>query len=212
MAAIEALCTRCLVLERGRVEFDGSPTTAISRYLALLSPSSDQREPGDIDLTEMGNRHKSERPLLLRLRLSNPTLRAAGTLRMGERLSLSVVVSGLHEMPGAIVGFQLRNDLDHLLATFHTRMKPPREVSPAGPCEEYSFDLAPLPLAPGRYWISVGVNDPNRGGRVDHVGRAASFEIVPADVHRSGYELDGREGAFFVDFEWCARPLDGIAD
>ncbi len=59
-----------------------------------------------------------------------------------------------------------------------------------------------------RYWFSIGVWDPNRSGLADRVERAISFEVVPADVYGSGYDVQAREGAVFADFEWEVRPVE----
>src|SRR3982751_5250944 len=51
MSAVQALCTRGILLERGKVCFDGDATEATHRY---LSPprSQDGQAPGEFDLTD----------------------------------------------------------------------------------------------------------------------------------------------------------------
>jgi ABC-type polysaccharide/polyol phosphate transport system ATPase subunit len=46
--AIQGMCSKCLVLERGRVEFDGAAVEAVQRYTELVA-LSEQMEPTQVD-------------------------------------------------------------------------------------------------------------------------------------------------------------------
>jgi lipopolysaccharide transport system ATP-binding protein len=48
MAAITSLCDRCILLERGRMVFDGSPSDAILKYY-----SNDQSSPSSVDFSRV---------------------------------------------------------------------------------------------------------------------------------------------------------------
>jgi lipopolysaccharide transport system ATP-binding protein len=205
MAAIEALCTRCIVLEEGTIRFDGKPDEAIARYVSLIS--ADVANGAEADLTTRERSALHPRPVLRRVGLRGPLLEPTQTIRMGDGLSVIVEVDGLHDMPGAFVGLDLRSDLDQAIATFHGRMKPPRRSRAGRVREEVVFELGALPLMPGRYWFSIGVWDPNRSGLADRVERAIGFDVVPADVYGSGYDVQPREGTVFADFEWEVRPV-----
>ena len=146
-------------------------------------------------------------PVLRKVGLRGASLEPIKTIRMGDGLSVVIEVDGLGDMPGAFVGIDLRSDLDQAIATFHGRMKPPRRSHAGHGREEVVFDLGALPLMPGRYWFSIGVWDPNRSGLADRVERAISFDVVPADVYGSGYDVQSREGTVFADFEWEVRPV-----
>ena len=209
MAAIEALCSRCVVLDGGRVLFDGPPVEAVSKYLASVS-DNETGEWGDFDLTVRPERDRDrwEHLILRRLRLTAPGFDAVGSVRMGDPLNVVVDVDGLNELPGAFLGLEIRSELDQPLATFHSNMKPARQSHQRGQREEVVFEVGALPLMPGRYWIGLGIWDPNRNWLADRVERAASFEVLPANVYGSGYEVKAQEGAMFVDFQWEVRPAE----
>ncbi len=207
MAAIETLCHRCIVLEGGKIEFDGSPAEAVARYISLLSPGAESAM-GEFDLRVRGDGERRERPILRRLRFVDELLRASGGIRIGDPLELVVELDGLAEIPGAYVGVELRSDLDQRLVTFHGKMKPAREHHPRRTREEMLLRIDPLPLMPGRYWVSLGVWDPNRNRLADQVRRAASFDVTPANVYGTGYSVRPEEGAIFLDFEWELRPME----
>jgi lipopolysaccharide transport system ATP-binding protein len=208
MAAIEALCPRSIVLEKGRIEFDGPTDEAIAHYIGLSAGPIEGR-PGEADLMSAPGREKNrEKTHLRRVRLLNPLAEPVGTFRMGQPLTIAIEVEGLDELSGAIVGVDLSNEFGKSMATFHTRMKPARESRVRTRREQYTFDVGPLPLMPGRYWVNVGVWDTVAGHGADRVERAAAFDVVSADVYGSGYEVKTQEGSMFVNFVWEVAPLD----
>jgi lipopolysaccharide transport system ATP-binding protein len=207
MAAIETLCHRCIVLEDGSVQFDGTSQDAVAKYISLLAPSASSAM-GEFDLNTQPQRNRWERPILQRLRFVDELLRTSGTLPMGAPLTVVVEVEGLNEISGGFVSVQLYSDLDKRLATFHGHMKPPRRAHARNQREEVVFELETLPLMPGRYWLGLTVWDPNWNRPADRVERAASFEITVANVYGSGHEVRPEEGAIFIDFEWELRPVE----
>src|SRR5262249_15323713 len=148
MAAIEGLCSRCIVLDAGAVVFDGSPTEAISRYISQLT-AGDIGQHGEFDLVSRSDADPFERRVLRGVRLAGQSGEAVGSVSMGDPLTVIVVVEGLDDVTGAIVGMELRSDIDQPLTTFHTQMKPPRRAHERSHREELVFDLGTLPLMPG---------------------------------------------------------------
>ena len=205
MGAIETLCDRCIVLEGGTVDFDGPPVEAVTRYIALLAPRA-AGIAGEFDLTNREDRTRWANPILQRVRFVEEPLRSTGTLPMGGYVSMIVDVEGLNTIDSAYVGIELYTDLDQRIATFHARMKPPLAAHARATREEMAFRIGPLPLLPGRYWLSIGVWDPNRSELADRVNRAASLDVTPANVYGSGYAVRPGDGSVFMDFDWELRP------
>ena len=163
---------------------------------------------GEFDLSSRSNGHRQGAPILRRLRFVDEMLQATGALQMGEALTVVVDVEGLNALNGAHVGIELRSDFDQKLASFGPPMKPARRTHARSHREELVFELGPLPVQPGRYWLNVAVWDPNRNGYADRVDRAASFDVTSANVYGSGYATRPEEGALFIDFEWELRPAE----
>jgi lipopolysaccharide transport system ATP-binding protein len=217
MAAIEGLCSRCIVLDAGTVVFDGKPVDAISTYISQLK-AGDIAGQGEFDLTTRADTDPFERPVLRSVRIAGPSGESVGSVRMGDPLTVIVVVEGLDDVTGASVGMELRSDIDQPLTTFHTQMKPPRRAHVRCHREEMVFELASLPLMPGRYWLTIGVWDPLQNRHADRVERAAHFDVIASDVHRSGYQVKANQrdagelaSVLFVPFDWEVRParVDG---
>jgi lipopolysaccharide transport system ATP-binding protein len=199
MAAIEALCSRCIYLEQGHVAFDGSTADAISRYLSAGSESHESAV-GVFDLEgEPGN----ERGLLRRLRVLSNTGVPVDSVRMGDGLTLIVEVDGVSALQGSEIGIEVRSQLDQLLFSIGTNQKAPRSMSPRGQTEEIVFELDRMPLVPGSYWLTVGVWDPDSRTALT-VERAASINVIAADIYNSGWAL--WQSVVYGEFEWELRP------
>ena len=156
MAAIEALCSRCIYLDHGRVAFDGPTHEAISRYLSAGSESHESTV-GVFDLEgEPGN----ERGFLRRLRMLSSDGKPVDSVRMGDGLTMILEVDGISAIRGSEVGIEVRSQLDQLLFTIGTNHegKPARRPR-GGHAEEIVFELDRMPLTPGSYWLTVGVWD-----------------------------------------------------
>jgi lipopolysaccharide transport system ATP-binding protein len=201
MAAIEALCSRCIYLEHGQVAFDGPTHEAISRYLSAGSESHESAV-GVFDLEgEPGN----ERGLLRRLRVLSSDGQPVDSVRMGDGLSIVVEVDGVSSIRGSEVGVEIRSQLDQLLLMFGTHQKEARSMSPRRETEEIVFEIGRMPLTPGNYWLTVGVWDAD-ARRAISVDRAASINVIAADVYNSGWAL--WQSVAFEEFEWDLRPRD----
>src|SRR5262249_44417712 len=110
MAAIEGLCSRCILLDAGTVVFDGKPVDAISRYISQLK-SGDIAGQGEFDLTTRADADPFERPVLRSVRIAGPSEESVGSVRMGDPLTVIVGVEGLDDVTGASVGMELRSDI-----------------------------------------------------------------------------------------------------
>ena len=201
MAAIEALCQRCIYLEKGRVAFDGSTADAISRYLSAGSESHESAV-GVFDLDgEPGN----ERGYLRRLRVLSKTGQPVDSVRMGDGFTLIVEVDGLADMHGTQVGIQIRSQLDQMLISIGTNQKQARTVSPHHDTEEFVFECDRMPLVPGNYTLTVGVWDPETRTPL-MVERAASINVIAADIYKSGWAH--WQSMVYQEFEWERRPRE----
>jgi lipopolysaccharide transport system ATP-binding protein len=201
MAAVETLCTRCIVLRHGEMIFDGSPTEAIAAYLQTL-PSSD-----DGVVVDLSKRVNHGHHLILRsLAMYNSAGAPATTLRAGEGFTLEIEVEQLTSVPGANVGFDIRSEFDQTVTTVQTKMRPP-DGKNKSEREKLVCEVKSLPLVPGTYWISVGVAN-QKAIVVDEVIRATSFTVVATDLYGSGHQLRSDEGLIFLDFDWHREEVD----
>jgi lipopolysaccharide transport system ATP-binding protein len=203
MAAIEALCTRCILLREGRIAFDGPPHQAVAEYLGGLPGAS---EASFVDLSDRANPFDRDHVVIQHLWLLDGTGRPASTFRMGAELALRIRLAGLNRIDGGMIGIEVHTDRDQCVAALNTSMKPPTRDHERADVEDVVVRINDLHLVPGRYWIDVGIGDTVQHRLVDHVARAASFTVAATDVYGTGHNFGNETGHVFVNFDWVLRP------
>ena len=214
MASISSLCSRCLFMNDGRIDYDGRPDLAIQRY----TDSVMSRKSGETHL----HRSSPDVPVYVTyLALRNASGELAAKLEMGEvavleveyvldRPLLSVTMAMLLSRNGVPLIYSYDTDLDVSLrerrepGTYSVRIELPCDHLKEG---NYSVDLK-------IGWDRVEVTDPQA---------TLEFEVVNYrhDLTHKGYRSD-RPGEFAYDLRWettrCCSPrarpatlVDGVS-
>jgi lipopolysaccharide transport system ATP-binding protein len=197
-AAIESLCTRGIVLERGRHVFDGSQSDAIEFYTATraatateLANRTDRTGSGEVRINRLEIRDGEGDPISVTR--SGEAVQVAlhferYTARTYPRLAVQISVSTHLGAPvftqaswhtGALFG-----DLP-VRGTFICRI--PR-----------------LPLPPGHFHIGFRVTAEMRGrrDRLDEIELAAELHVEAGDFFGSGQLPKLKDGVCLVDGSW----------
>jgi lipopolysaccharide transport system ATP-binding protein len=178
VSSVARLCDHAIVLNEGRLVFNGPVDDAISRYLSSRSlgggTALDEREGnGEARITTVqvapgdgGDAIRADRPVTIRVGLSaqSPVRGDSLRLHIGIHASLGgeyVSVSTDFDPSRPLGGVSLADD-------------------PVIVCE-----LDELPLKPGTYYISATLQQPG-GELVDRVTKQAPFAIVPTDYYGTG--------------------------
>jgi lipopolysaccharide transport system ATP-binding protein len=205
MAAVENLCTRCIVLEKGRVIFEGPTHDAVSVYLSRLSSSASELGPGAFDLSDRP-RPTDGAPRLVSVRVESEGV-ATSSIRMGADLTVIVEVEGLDRSPETHLGITMYSDRDQALFSLNTRLRAARGDERCGR-DEFVCRIPAIPIVPGNYSLSLGLEDRILRRLHDSYERAALIEIVPSDLFGS-HVPTADYGLAFVDFDWEVHPSVG---
>lgn len=181
METIRRLCDRCIVLDKGKIIFDGDPETAIAIYMDTSVGGSDV----EIDLREAAHNGLGILTMehLSILEKSVPTFESEETLRLALRVRTDRPLENLQ------LRLTLRTDGDVGLGTAWS------ECCTLAEAGEYVLRLAfPLNLvSKGVFYASLGLYQSDELGRMlvlDHITRAFRMEVlgVPAwHVGTHGY-------------------------
>jgi hypothetical protein len=179
-AAVERLCDRAILLQRGEKIFDGASHEAIVRYHQLLAAeeSPDELASG---LRSWGD---------LRARIEEvEVLDADGDPRAqfaaGEPLTIRLRVVADEPLPAPRLSLELRDDHGILLASASEDTAGLGWEERAGE-KQVRFELARLPLADGRFHLRFALGDHHL------IDDAAGFVVVPTGDERGAMLLDGR--------------------
>lgn len=204
MASIEALCRRAVVLENGRLAFDGDSRSAVNHYLEnqVLSLAS------GVDLLAHPERVQAETtPIFQSIRLLNKDGVETSAFEMGEPIVFEIVLNAGAEplqSPLVSMGVERRGAP---LCTLSTRYMVAEHFSLSGRmvvrCTWNPGWLVPGDYALAHLTLKAGL----KGERLDHIADVLAFEIVARDVYGTG--KIARPGSILVpDGKWQFVTLD----
>jgi lipopolysaccharide transport system ATP-binding protein len=200
MAAVRSLCARSLLIEGGRVRFDGASDTAIDLYLA----ESYEESTGRVDTTD--RRRSSKIGTDTGLRITEVQLHTdedSGVAKTGEPLTVTLTFVCSQQQEDVVWDFYIET-LDGL------RLIEVRSVETLGISERlepgtYSISgtLPANPLAAGRYRLGVSARDAKKP--LDWVPDVLQFVVEDARQFESLY-FEQTFGIFQTPSTW-APPL-----
>jgi hypothetical protein len=206
MNTIRRLCQRCIVLENGKIIYDGDVEHAIALY---MDRSAGQNQV-DLDLTQMAHNTVDEKPALEMTHLTLPD-KVTATYEEGEPLTLDLQVRVRKPMDKVRLRITLRTDTDAGLGTAWSDEidfsqgtsegleEQPGETSvddePTGAAqgqpdraEQYRglrFSMNMDSIAKGVFYVSIGLYSRDELGRalmVDHITRAFKIEVLGSPI------------------------------
>jgi ABC-type polysaccharide/polyol phosphate transport system ATPase subunit len=185
-SAVERLCDRAILLQGGRVEFDGPTHDAVVRYRQLLAGDRDPAERG-AGLKEWGSGEA---------RIETVELLGADTstrlqFLAGEPLALRVEIAAERPLLPPRLSFELRDSSGLLVAGgSHSTAELGWEEGTQRLAAR--FDVDQLPLADGRFHLRLGLTD-EVGDHLYHwLDDALAFVVYPAGDERGVVRLEGR--------------------
>ena len=181
-SAVERLCERSVLLEAGRVAFDGPTRDAVARYRRALADDSNPAERG-AGLREWGS--------------GEATIVAAGLVGeegadrlqflSGEPFGLRVAVVA-NGIPPPRLQLELRDDAGMLVAGHAVDL---RGLGWTGGSGAARFQMPTLPLADGRFHLRLGLTDEG-GEHVYHwLDDALVFVVYPGEDVQGVVRFEG---------------------
>lgn len=199
MGAVQQLCTRAVVLEKGKVLYVGKTNEAIGKYLERSQDASMQGNLKDKtrsnDVTLAAKIHKIE------LFTTESTQATTIDSEKPFRIELSFQVK--HQVK---TGYYIRIKDENrrpvlLLSSGHLRGEEFRLTKGK---HTVSCDIKATHLTSGRYSVDCGLLYPNREA-VDLVEDAIYFTVTHADPYEKGFDYSQQWGAYHVDHEWHTK-------
>lgn len=173
MAAINALCTRCIILDRGAVEFNGGTTDATSRYYAEsleIVKSSDlsgrpRKGNGKARFTSV-----SVQPL-------GPTGQPLDVAYPGCDLRVNVELACQTNFAPANLAIIFYDCTGYRVIDTNTAQKGEFVSLQAGQTAKATFFLREVLLRPGKYFVSLWLGRAHTE-TIDDIEYATSFDLM----------------------------------
>ena len=185
-AAVERLCDRAVLLQKGAVAFDGPTHEAIVAYRRLLAGERDPEERA-AGLKEWGG----DVARVERVRLLGPEDDARTQLLAGEPFAIATDVIAERALAPPRLVWELRDDASVLVAAgaVSTADLGWTEVTRSLPLR---FDAERPPFADGRLHLRVDLTDERGELQYHSLDDALVFVVYPEDDSRGLVRLEGR--------------------
>jgi len=200
MAAVQALCTRAVVLRFGSIALDGSIPAALAEYQASAEAAT-----YDIDLNSHAARVIKREPSLSRLRIldGNGT---AGALTVGRPATFVIDVRPRRRLRGAVVALHFYSPLGQRVMTLHSGYQAATAPAVESHCR-FECSCPEVQLAPGRYRIVVAIAVGS--DQLDRIEPATNIEVVSADYYSTGRVPPAGDGVFWPAAKWsCSTAIE----
>ena len=107
IAALEALCGRCILIDQGQVKAEGETRSILARYYE----DDEDRNAGCRDLAEHRGRTRSSEPIMTQVTLSDGNRSPISCIRMGSSLSIQVDLDIKGSPIQPVLGVGIKTDI-----------------------------------------------------------------------------------------------------
>jgi lipopolysaccharide transport system ATP-binding protein len=206
MAAVHALCDRGVVLQAGRVLFDGPVQAAIEHYTR-----SGQQSDVINDLSHLAARGGTGEVRLTKFWVEDPSGEPSLTLLNGKSCTFAVqckVTTPRETYNQVAVTIAVRNSLGVKIFYHHNLLTAQPFDGISGEAE-FRFVIPRLPLSAGQYSVDLNISRDRGHTVMDVVDGEVSFEVCDGDFFGTGFEyVGGMNGAVMVDGSWECSPVE----
>jgi lipopolysaccharide transport system ATP-binding protein len=198
MMAIRSLCSRAILLDRGRINSNGSVQETLSAYLESLQVSQTR----SLDFKD-SNRHEGSD--LFRFKqikwVDAKTGSSISKIQSGQHIAIHIVYSNeaqhpLHNIVVSIAFFTLHGAF--LFACRSDAIGTAFKVEPGKGC--LICDIPKCPLSKGRYFYNLVAY--MHGTILDWIKEAGYIDVVPGDYYGTGVLPAPAHQGVYIDFSW----------
>jgi ABC-type polysaccharide/polyol phosphate transport system ATPase subunit len=183
--AVERLCERAILLNAGRVLADGPAQVAISQYQRMLAAEEDPAERG-AGLREWG----SGEARVVAVRLEGADGAERRQFLSGGKLVVRLRVAATQAIPPPRVALEFRDANGSLLGVNEVLAEKLGWDGSPGTIE-LAFSAPRLPLADGRFQLSVSLSHPDSTRQFHRLDPALEFTVFPDEDQRGWFRFEG---------------------
>ncbi len=203
MAAVQSLCRRGIVLDGGRLDYDGPVESAVERYLR-----GDRLRASFVDLGDVAGRGGSGDVRITSFRIEDPSGQPSSAIPNGRACTFVLgyrAVDPTAKIDHVAATITVRNILGTRVFYHHNLLtgQPFDGVHGEG---EFRLAIPRLPLAVGDYSADLHVTRDRGHTLMDSIEGQVTFEVEDGDFFGTGFEYKGGlNAAVLVDGSWEHR-------
>jgi lipopolysaccharide transport system ATP-binding protein len=199
MAAVQELCGRAILLERGRVVYDASAINTVDQHLARMRDTI-----AAVPLAKRTDRKGTGRVRITGLRVESPRGESP-IVRSGESIAIALDYEASADVRNVDVGISIHNDLGATLTVIYASyVDGAFETIPERGMFRCVIDR--LPFVPGHYTIGARVVE--NGVEADWPNDRIGFiDVEDGDFYRKGHARSHMNTSVFLDGMWSVSTL-----
>lgn len=199
VASVARLCRSALLVQDGRIVFQGTSEQAIERYLGS--------RPRHVGGGHLGAATRSGSGALRFTSVQIIGAEGGSTVVADKPVEFRLEFAGPRPMPAKHlqVTLTVASPSSGALATLSTRFDPSSDVRTGeiGHGTTMICRVDELPLRPGRYFLSLSVD---RAGEIlDRVMDQVEFTVVPSDFHGGGVPAGETDAPLLLRHRWAVE-------
>ena len=201
MVAVENLCGRGILFADGQVDFAGG----VDECIAVYMDSGIMSHEGDVDLSAHPTRRFDALPLLKRVRLLDRDGKVKDRFGCGEAMQIEFTFDPVITLRAPQFGIGVDDWMGSRIFSLTTYFSDSELPSLEKPCV-VSCHLDELPLAPGRYTLSLSAGNLHNP-TIDALDNAVSFDVDSVDYYGNGRTPEAAFGRILVRSRWESNHL-----
>jgi lipopolysaccharide transport system ATP-binding protein len=175
MVAVQNLCTRCLVMENGKINFEGKTQDAINEYLNM----------GNVSINfKRENINVNKSVYISDMFLLNEKNKKSNVLKSGDDFNLNLCLNSLVEMDNIIIELGIDGSQAERLVYLSNKLID-KKISIENGENNLQVFIKKFPFLPGDYSIALNVKDKN-GQKLDQIKNDFSFRVEGGDFFNTG--------------------------
>lgn len=201
MAAVENLCSRCLVMDAGSITDNTETETAISRYCELVDVDH------SVPISERTDRKGTGEIRVSRVQLLNSLSSRGTTVPAGDDWCFEIEFSGHGVLPKPRVALIITTPNGQRISRINSRETNGRIAEVREQCRVQAR-VKNVNLVPGHYQIAIRLTTRD-GDVVDQIDNVLQVQVMPRDVFGSGRLSDASQSRTYCYFEcdWATEVL-----
>jgi lipopolysaccharide transport system ATP-binding protein len=196
MAAIQHLCDKVLVLSRGMPRYVGRAEEGIALYLN----ETDAPSGAAVDLRGHPSRRPGCLPILSALRFLDEQGNPKARFKSGDSMRIEFTVDPLVPVTDPQFGVGVDDGMSVRIFSLASYFSECRLPPITAPCR-ITCSVSALPLAPGRYLLSLSAGTP-QNRLLDALDHAVTLDVEAGDFFGTGRIIDACHGKVLVRSEW----------
>lgn len=178
-AAIQSICSRAILIDKGTVARDGDPESVFNYYNALISVSEDKIERNS-DNSEAFTKSGTGEAQITKIRLTNNNDQEKKSFSVGEKAYLKLNAEIHNYVPTLCIGFEIKDRIGQTIFGTNTAYHDQLLNNVNTDCRISIVISIPLNIGPGNYSISIALagGKTHLNANYHWIDRALMFEVV----------------------------------